>query len=490
LPSELRLTLFVPEEQALTAQADAFDSDQQALKILANSTSYGIFVEFMVTALEAPERLVCYGPNGDGFSVESQKVEEPGRYFHPLLAALVTGAARLMLGLAERICIEKGSDWAFCDTDSLAIAKPDGMDQAEFLERAQSICDWFLPLNPYEQRGPIFKIEDANYSIQCDSKMEPLYCYCISAKRYVLFNRGPTGEIIIRKASAHGLGQYLPPYEADDAPGSIPAPLVPLSDIGVERWQYDLWYMIIRAALDGHPDQVDLSYHENLKRPAVSRYGATTPALLKWFTAFNRGREYPDQVKPFNFLNAFHVRPQFELSDAEQWVKPKRGRPRKQSDVKPVSAFNKNIREGAKTAFDRETGKPVPASSLMTYAEALAQYHLRPEAKFLNGDFCDRGRTERRHVFATQLVHIGKEANKWEEQYFLGEDEEAEIEYGADENKILLNYKIRDVCDEIGERLAAERLGISRTALRRALKVGGAKMSRSIRARLATASRG
>ena len=66
----------------------------------------------------------------------------------------------------------------------------------------------------------------------------------------------------------------------------------------------------------------------------------------------------------------------------------------------------------------------------MTYAEALAQYHLRPEAKFLNGDFCDRGRTERRHVFATQLVHIGKEANKWEEQHFLGEDDEAEIEYG------------------------------------------------------------
>jgi hypothetical protein len=66
---------------------------------------------------------------------------------------------------------------------------------------------------------------------------------------------------------------------------------------------------------------------------------------------------------------------------------------------------------------------------LMTYAEALAQYHLRPEAKFLNGEFSDRGRTERRHVLATQLMHIGKEANKWEERYFLGEDEDAEIEY-------------------------------------------------------------
>lgn len=166
----------------------------------------------------------------------------------------------------------------------------------------------------------------------------------------------------------------------------------------------------------------------------------------------------------------------------------KRGRPGKQSDVKPVSAFNKNIREAAKTAFDRETGKPVPASSLMTYAEALAQYHLRPEAKFLNGDFCDRGRTERRHVFATRIVHIGKEANKWEEQYFLGEDEEAEIEYGTSDGATRLDAAIRDLCDKVGERAAAERTRISRTALRRALKGGSPKCRGQFGRDLLTAS--
>src|SRR5208282_460335 len=160
----------------------------------------------------------------------------------------------------------------------------------------------------------------------------------------------------------------------------------------------------------------------------------TTPALLKWFAAFNRGREYPDQVKPFNFLSAFNARPQFELSDAEQWAIPKRGRPRKQSDAKPIAAFNRDIHEAAKGAFDRETGKPIPTEQLKTYTEALAQHHMRPEAKFLNGDYCDRGRTERRHVLATHLVHIGKEANKWEEQHFLGGDEDAEIEYGIGES--------------------------------------------------------
>ena len=330
---DLRTAIKTKLKNSPALNAEALDSEQQALKILASSTSYGIFVELNVADLDAPERLTCYGPSGKGFSVESMKIEEPGKYFHPLLATLITGAARLMLAIAESLCVAKGLDWAFCDTDSMAIAKPDDMDEAEFFERAQSICDWFSPLNPYEKKGSIFKIEDANYPTAESAdglKFEPLYCYCISAKRYVLFNRGPTGEIIIRKASAHGLGQYLPPYEADDAPSSIPTPSVPLNDIGVERWQYDLWYMIIRAALDGHPDQVDLSYHDALKRPAVSRYGATTPALLKWFEAFNAGRVYADQVKPFNFLNAYHARAQFELPDAEQWAKAK-ARPTKEA---------------------------------------------------------------------------------------------------------------------------------------------------------------
>ena len=475
------------EKEALSAQADTLDSDQQALKILANSTSYGIFVEMIVGHLDAPENLICYGPNDAGFAVESKKVEEPGRYFHPLLATLITGAARLMLGIAECLCLEKGLDWAFCDTDSLAIAKPDNMSQSEFFERAQSICDWFAVLNPYEKKGPIFKIEDANFRLESDDEnpqLEPLYSYCISAKRYALFNVGTGGEIIIRKASAHGLGQYLRPYEAEDAPSSIPAPSIALTDIGVDRWHYDLWYKIIQAALDGHPDQVDLPYHDALKQPAVSRYGATTPALLKWFAAFNRGREYPDQVKPFNFLSAFNARPQFELSDAAQWARPKRGRPRKLLDAKPIAAFNRNIREASKDAFDRERGKPVSATELKTYAEALAQYHLRPEAKFLNGEHCDRGRTERRHVIATQLVHIGKEANKWEEQHFLGEDEEAEIEYGVADGTTSIDATIRDLCGKLGERGAAKSLGISRTALRRGLKLGLQSLSSGIRKRL------
>lgn len=102
------------------------------------------------------------------------------------------------------------------NTDSMALAKPECMGQADFFEHAQSICEWFSSLNPYEKKGSIFKIEDANFAIihdQGERELEPLFCYCISAKRYALFNVGQSREIIIRKASAHGLGHFLAPYE-------------------------------------------------------------------------------------------------------------------------------------------------------------------------------------------------------------------------------------------------------------------------------------
>src|SRR5205814_3767192 len=54
------------------------------------------------------------------------------------------------------------------------------------------------------------------------------------------------------------------------------------------------------------------------------------------------------------------------------------------------------------------------------YAEALSDYHLHPEAKFLNGDYLDHGSTMRRDIHLAGVRYIGKEANRWEEQFYLG----------------------------------------------------------------------
>ena len=147
------------EKAATGADKEALRSAQQSLKILANSTSYGIFVEINVETLEGPSDFTLFDHRGVGRRTKSSKFEKPGRYFHPLLATLITGAARLMLGLAERNAIDQGLDWAFCDTDSLAIANTANLPTDEFVRRVSNVCTWFEPLNPYEAKGSILQLE-------------------------------------------------------------------------------------------------------------------------------------------------------------------------------------------------------------------------------------------------------------------------------------------------------------------------------------------
>ena len=450
------------------------ESTQLTLKILANATSYGNFVELNVEDLSHPGQFNCHGYSGEPFPITSDKIEEPGRYFHPLIGTLITGAARLMLAITERLVLASGLDWAFCDTDSMGIAKPADMDEPEFNDRVEAIRGWFDALNPYADKGPLLKLEDANFGLAdgiLAKKTRPLYCFAISAKRYALFNGTDDGQIIIRKASAHGLGHLLPPYTEWDAPTSIPAPAISLDEIGVERWQYDLWYQIIRAAIGGHPDQVDLDYHPDLDLPAASRYGATTPNLLGWFDKYNEDRPYTDQVRPSNFLLAYQINPVALHECSEFLASITAGGLLRAEQVKlprPVAPFDNDPAAAASMCVDRDTGIAIPARVLKTYKDALAQYHLRPEHKFLNGNYLDRGVARRRHVRPIAIRQIGKELSRWQERFYLGSDESAEIEYGlatgaADARGQYLRAQIIAV----GQRRVARESGVARRTIER-----------------------
>lgn len=385
------------------------DPAQLAIKILANSTSYGIFIEIQRDNAPKPEPLNIFTPNAECIDTESTVIETPGRYFHPILASLITGAARLMLALAERVAKDDGLGWAFCDTDSLAMARPEGMMREEFRKRAARVVDWFEPLNPYEKPGSILQLEDVNYQ---HGKMQPLYALAISAKRYALFHLDG-GSPVIRKASAHGLGHLMAPYGPDDPAPGVPDPTHPLHEIGIQRWQYDLWYKIIEAALGDNPEQVPLDYHPALAAPAASRYGATSPDLLAWMRHYNESRDYIDQVKPFGFMLSYSARDGLlaPMPEAQAVDPHKRGRPTKLTTPKPSAPFERDPAKGAEAAFDRVTGEPVAVGQLKTYADALRGYHLSCESKFENGEAWDRGETRRRHVVVEAVELIGKEGN-------------------------------------------------------------------------------
>jgi hypothetical protein len=191
-----------------------------------------------------------------------------------------------MLGISERKTLDSGLDWAFCDTDSLAMVRPKGMSREEFHQKGKEIIDWFEALNPYRKTGSILKFEDVNFGIGSKAQ-EPLYCFAISSKRYVLFNLSD-GKPIVRKASAHGLGHLIDAYTDAEAPAELPAPRVPLAQIGVKRWHHDIWIKIIQAALDGTPDRVTLNWHAAFSKPAALRYSASSPQLLAWLDKWER----------------------------------------------------------------------------------------------------------------------------------------------------------------------------------------------------------
>lgn len=444
------------------AERDRLDSEQYALKILANSTSYGIFIEVNVEDLDKKERRDCHFGGAQPFAIGTTVSEKPGSYFHPLLGTLITGAARLMLALTERAIVDAGLNWAFCDTDSMAIAKPDDMGEAEFIDRAKAVCDWFLPLNPYEQKGPLLKIEEANFAIG-KRDIVPLCCLAISSKRYVLFNLDDDGVPIIRKASAHGLGHLLDPYAEDEAPSAIPAPSAKLSEIGVRRWQYDLWFKIICATYTDKPAVVPLDYHRSLRNPAVSRYAATTPALLTWFKGYNASRPYGEQVKPFGFMCALQAK--------NTLMVPKSAKRTGSAPIRPIAPYFSNTAEAAGHCFDRETGTPIDRALLKSNADALRSYHLSPESKFENADYHDVGVTGRRHIQAVGIRYIGKEANNWEEKSILGVDDELSVEYGVSPEAEAIIAEILAMAFG-SDRKLAEDAGISRTTLRKLGKGG------------------
>jgi hypothetical protein len=200
---------------------DRLDAMQLALKLIANATSYGVLVEVIVDEHKAEVPCWVYHGgkktlrkaqkktiNAEGEWDEGFKVERPGKYFAPY-GGLIPAAGRLLLAITETLARRAGLLYGFCDTDSMCIGRPPMMSRNDFRDAVKKIAGpegWFQPLTPYSDGEPLFALEDVNYKLRDDKsgkttkEFEPLYCFAISAKRYVLFNIGapskkyPKGE--------------------------------------------------------------------------------------------------------------------------------------------------------------------------------------------------------------------------------------------------------------------------------------------------------
>jgi hypothetical protein len=398
------------------------------LKILANSSSYGIYAQMDRREQEHEIDVTCYGIDAESYQCQVDHPEDRGEYFFSPMASLITGGARLMLGLLEYCVSELGGTYAMEDTDSMAIVAtesgglvscPNNRDEnatveALSWEEVETIRQRFAALNPYDRdlvRGSILRLEDDNLDPATGDQRQ-IYCYAISAKRYCLFVLDDNGNpILLQKGSnnkkdhwsQHGLGHLLNPNDPD-------------SDD--RNWIGKVWLNIIRKAL-GLPVE-NLPFENS---PAISCFAVSAPNLMQRFAHLNQGKKYPDMYKPFNFMLAAHV----EHFGLPIGADPKR--------FQLVGPYDPDPHNWARMAWiDRHTGDAYRVTVeddenahlhggpvlVKTYGSVIEEYENHPEPKCAGADGkpCSQrttGLLQRRHVRIGKIVPIGKESNKLEE---------------------------------------------------------------------------
>lgn len=499
-PASDDLFRFATEERARVRTADDRPVAERArlgqfLKTFANGGAYGIFAEFRQLDPVPGGRVV----DAHGLWPLSARVttpEEPGVFCFPPLAATITGAARLLLGLLQADVEARGGTYVACDTDSLLIVSseaggllacpggperlPDGKPAVRALpwSSVAEILEGLEPLNPYAAGTvpALIKLEGENFALDDAACPVELYALAGSSKRYALYERGPAG-VVVRKASEHGLGLYRSP--------------VPRLKEWAETWPewVDVVWRRFIAAAEGQPTDKPPAWFD---LPAVSHLPVSSPPVLAPFARVNAGLAYSGQVKPFGFLTLGHVDPLAPLPDGLE-----------RGDVTPLAPFTsdpetllalpwRNRRDGRPIAVTTRRGGLRGSVRLQTIGDVVADYRLHPETK--SGD--PRGGLGRRgsvgllprlRVRAVGLpVHIGKESNRLEEVQggLVTDPDDVYVEYRDPRREWEAALPaLRRVRDEKGWRYLALAAGLSERAIRYSLN-GGKMPHREARERL------
>jgi hypothetical protein len=412
----------IVEERQRTKRAKGSGGDPSlsrmdlGLKTFANSGAYGINFEVNVTP--SPQSGAVRGNvYADGqYGCDDVHDERPGTFCNPIIASFVTGAARLLLAMLETEVSARGGTFAFCDTDSLAIVcGEDCPPEIPSLDRAavnETIAK-FDALSPYDPTLVKHMLKHEHEEIH------RLRCWAVSAKRYVLFEVLSGRKIRIVKASESGLGGII--GRTDDE--------------NTHKLAVNIWTHILRSELPEkyiYPN-ISSSESEINYRDAVRRkIPLSQPHILKnpGFRAFNRKRDYRDQIKPFGFIQS--VVPAVEIDRSVQPIAPY-----ERDAVKSRSLPWVDLRTGDSVQLDW-LGTGERAVPVYTMDEYIQNYRTHPERKaadqFGNPSGSEtRGLLHRLHVYSDEPVRIGKEVDRLDEVDGMPQDD-GPVEYAAEKN--------------------------------------------------------
>ncbi len=364
----------------------------------------------------------------ESFETTADVEEEPGNWFAPHIASLITSGGRLLLAMLERCIRDGGGTYLFCDTDSAAIvsseqrqriAMPDGAEPITALSWAevQGIVDRFAKLNPYDLADSILKVHKLNR----DTNKQPrqLYGYSIAGKRYTLYTK-TQDDIEIIEPKAHGLGYFHPPKDSPEG-WEHETPL----------WIFEAWDWIMRGVLGlprAKPRWFDL--------PVMMKLTLSTP-----HHALRHLAKGP-LTRPNNFMM---------IPQVCRFGCPANADPDKFTLITPFSSERDqwmrskciNIHDSQSPVYQLTDDYDGRRALVKNFFMLLDSYQNHPEAKSLgpNGKPCEfdtRGLLQRAHIIANwPPVYIGKESDRhWDEGEDLSLLEFSAIQYRRKGNAI------------------------------------------------------
>src|SRR5690348_7432034 len=396
------------------------DRLQHFLKILANSTSYGTYLELNPIKVDPSSRpkITVYSGEQVFEQPAPDSIEQAGSFYFPLLGALITSGGRLLLAMIEHCVRDLGGTYLCCDTDALTIVAskkggpvqmPDGAPPITALswKDVERITERFDSLSPYDPQivPHLLRLTDENFDKT--GAQHQLFGLSIAAKRYALYTTkcnqpycGHSGCVTIVDPKAHGLIFFAPTEEREN---SLP------------KWWWELWRFLLtlefKQIIDPEFDVLMLGGRAIDPKTATPVEGEPMwfglPAMMKMRISTPH---YLDQMKgkasPFGFVSHPRTRGKKKLT--------------------LLTAFSKNRDHWAHSVcvntHDGTTYylNELSRTEIVTLGDVLCGYIQHAEVKSLGPDGykceADTRGLLRRMTIQGGLQHcIGKEVSKFEQ---------------------------------------------------------------------------
>lgn len=447
------------------------DRLQHFLKILANSTSYGTYLELNPVKIDASDRPKIMVYSGDHIFTQPapDTIEQPGSFYFPLLGALITSGGRLLLALIERCVRDAGGTYLCCDTDALIIVAskaggtvhmPDYASPIKALSwsEVEQITRRFDSLSPYNRKlvPYLLRLTDENYDK--NGVQRQLFGLSIAAKRYALYTT-KCGQpycrhrkcVAIVDPKAHGLIFFAPSEEREN---------------GLPKWWWELWRVLLAlefkqiiepdsnvlmvagralsadaaADLDGLPPWISL--------PAMMKMRISTPHYLE---------QMKGKASPFGFVLHPRTRNRLKITLLTPFSKNCAGW---------MHSICINTRDGKGYRLDR-----LSRADIVTLGDILCSYIQHPEIKSLgpDGEKCKahtRGLLCRMTINGGLQHCIGKEVSRFEQgkDDFIENIDDVCIHY--DGGRVAANASLIAEISSRGLRKTTKETGLDRKTIR------------------------